>query len=202
MEPSEFCSSLLMIIFLRKLIVKNIDKVDLIAISCIILTLSLYGVISATIFFLVFSKRSFKNIILIFILLLVVTLFALNANIFDVVLQRFLNLSEDGGFLSRYGALIGFLSNGESVFKILFGIGFLNMNNSIASSGFGFLIQSIGLVGIVIFFALVNFYSAKKNKKTIFFGLCLILFAAPLFTTMFWWAWLGIFMSEKPNDDI
>ena len=59
------------------------------------------------------------------------------------------------------------------------------------------MVASVGIVGGLLWLAIAMGLSPRGLRVRVLFSLLLVLLAAPIWTMMFWWAWLGLLLNRS-----
>ena len=200
LEPASYCHTIFMLILIRYFYRQQHDLLAIMSLLSMLLSLSLWGIITSIIFVLltiVNSNFTIKKLIFIFGALLTFFIYfypayTLSDNYADFFQNRMDNLSSDASFLSRFGNVQTALID-TSYLEIIFGRGFTNENVIYGSNGFLFIEIAFGIFGTILislFFALLSKFKFTFLKVIMFF---IALTAAPMWNTFFWWFWLALF---------
>jgi hypothetical protein len=198
LEPSSHSFTVFMLIALRVNYKRNIDAIYFISIAGIIISLSLFGVFLSILILIYLYKNKIFMVNFIFIFILAIAYIFIFEETEEVIslLDRASNLSDDNSIITRYGFL---LEKNTIDFSTIFGIGLTNNYHNFGTSGLAFLLSSFGVLGTFSFVLLISaVYKANSYSKSISIpfvflsSFCVILLAAPIWTTMFLWVWFAL----------
>ncbi len=206
LEPAAYSASILMLLTVRIFITKCFDKITLLALATIFLTLSLWGLLAGIIFIFLFSKKNILFFIVVALLIFLVlpalsmiVEYWVNAN--DNPLMRLINLGDDSSATVRYYALINAGTNATDVINLLFGKGLSNEYHEFGSSGLAFILSAGGLFGTGVFL-LILFRIIPRDRRFLTLTLILLfLTSAPILTTAYWWFCLALMLRRFECED-
>ena len=201
-EPNAYCTVMFTLLYLCLFINNRNYLIEILGILSLIITQSLWGFGAALLLlFLLYNiKVLFKSflLILIFIFLFYFTLHDQLNSIIEssVTIERILNIEDDPSRAARYGS-INNINLDEFLF---FGHGIDTQNfQSIAANGYGFLLYSFGLIGMILM-AFYFIYLTKSNIN-ILLAISFVLTTFPPFSYVYFWVWIGmiLFLSRVNN---
>lgn len=198
-EPATYSYYIGGLIFLNILMLKKIDKLTIFAIISIALTLSISGILLSSLLYFYFSffiSKKMKNIFIfsiVSVFIISIVLLYFNDNVYIYLLERFSNLSDDNSTNTRFFDSFDFLKS-KNITIQLFGVGLGNYTNdvSLTPSGIIGLISSFGLIGYIIFLAILFFYT-KKNGIINFIMLNIFLLSTITIQIVFFWFLFSIY---------
>lgn len=193
LEPAGYCLSTLMLLALKMRLNREFDFIAYFSLITIMLSLSLWGVLAALAFFVIYKR---KNKAFLIAVILGAAIFMRSVNIEDTVIKmsvvdRVENVDEDESANVRYK---GVSENDGSTEPIQYfvGKGVGNEDLFFGYNGLSFLMSAGGYLGGVL--VLIVFWTLMKPKWPTE-GLLMILLcmtAWPIWTHFYWWAWLGL----------
>jgi hypothetical protein len=195
-EPAEVCLMLFSLISLYKMHGGKSLPLELLALGCMALSLSLWGW-AADLFYLVVFRPRWAFVVLPFLVAAAVYLIA-HFNLDDPqagfltvqILARFLGPHTDPSTQSRYGGL--FRAMDTDVWKLWFGTGVTNDYLAFGANGLGFILTAGGIVGLLIFLCLWAVVLPWGRKVQGLLALSFMLSAATQWTFIWWWVWPAI----------
>lgn len=200
LEPATYCLSTLMLLSVYDRLGGHNKYILFISILSIYLTLSLWGIASATIFvlYVLRNNKSFVIFLSLAIFLVIASGFILeftDSPIFKFFENRLTNINSDTSANIRYGGLF-------SITKLFFtdqvlwtGSGFTNEFTDLGASGWSFIINSIGLPLSLLL--MLNLALLAHEKALVFlFFFALFLTAAPLWNYFYWWCCLALYLKS------
>lgn len=194
-EPNSFCLTIYMLTVIRLFLKRGaFDLLLIITLAAIFLSESLWGfgaVFSLLILFTP-SKLYRLSIIGLFVLFGIILVYTPKYAMYlldPITVGRISNITDDGSYHGRYGQE----SNVNYDVNFFFGNGLTTkkFQGFTGANAIGFILYSFGLFGF-IFFLVVLAIAFKKNRIALLFAVIFAMTSYPLFTYMFWWAWLGI----------
>lgn len=201
-EPNAYCTVMFTLLYLCLFINNRNYLIEILGILSLIITQSLWGFGAALllIFLLYNLKVLFKPLLflLFFIFLLYFIFQDQSNNIIEssITIGRILNIENDPSRAARYGSM----NNIKLDEFLFFGHGIDTQNfQSIAANGFGFLLYSFGLIGMILM-AFYFIYLTKLNIS-ILLAIGFILTTFPPFSYIYFWVWIGmiLFLSRTNN---
>lgn len=196
LEPSSHSFTVFLLVALRVNYKKNIDTIYFISIAGIIISLSLFGVFLSILILIYLYKNKIFMISFTIIIAIAFMFILEDSKEFITLLDRASNLSDDNSIITRYGFL---REENTFDFSTIFGIGLTNNYHNFGTSGLAFLLSSFGVLGSFSFVLLIcaiykaNSYSKSISIPFVFLSaFCVILLAAPIWTTMFLWVWFAL----------
>lgn len=208
-EPNSFCLTMIMLLGLRiAYFGRRVDWILWASVFALVFSNSLWGIVGAGIV-LALALPSARSAAMVggALGMAVVLSAAAGTTIWDqaknvlfdpLTLTRIEYLADDPSVSSRYGG--GEVTN--TFVSLLFGNGpsTTDFQALAGANGYGFLIYSFGFVGTLAFvFWLVNQSMNAKGRiaKPLLVGF--LLSSYPLFTYLWWWAWLGLYLRASPE---
>jgi hypothetical protein len=200
LEPGSYAVTVIMLSLLRLIVRHKRDWISWIALVSVALTNSLFGVLavcSILVFF--FWKQAWFWLVACAMVLATILGMSAFSELPEVVFltDRLLDFGSDVSVSARYGGMIDALQGNGDVLRLWFGGGLGNDYLFLGSSGVAFLVASVGIVGAALWLAIGMGLSSRGQRIRILFSLLLVLVAAPMWTTMFWWAWLGLMFNRS-----
>lgn len=198
-EPATYSYYVGGLAFLNILILKKVDKITMLALISIALTLSISGILLSSVLYFYYSffiSQKVRNIFIfsiVSVFIMTIVLLYFNDNVYMYLFERFSNLSNDTSTNTRFFDSFDFLKSKNIIIQ-LFGVGLGNYTNdvSLTPSGIIGLISSFGFVGYIIFSSILLFYT-KKNGIINFIMLNIFLFSTITIQTVFFWFLFSIF---------
>ncbi|MCD6401844.1 MAG: hypothetical protein J7L73_07945 [Anaerolineales bacterium] len=170
------------------------DLLLIITLVAIFLSESLWGFGAIFSLLILFTPSKFYRLLIIglFVLFGIILVYTPKYAMYlldPITVGRISNITDDGSYHGRYGHE----SNINYDFNFFFGNGLSTkkFQGFTGANAIGFILYSFGLFGF-IFFLVVLAIGFKKNRLTFLFAVIIAMTSYPLFTYMFWWAWLGI----------
>lgn len=200
LEPSSYSASMIMLVLLRIQTSRAFDAVAAIALATVLATLSLFGFLAAVAVtaFLFWRRLSYW---------IVVALVAVGAHALlearadlamrrDFVVSRVTNIATDESVTTRVGRLF-FTQDPGTSWGFWFGHGLSNEYTAFGASGLGYVMNAVGLVGLLTFLATIAITTPRHSRVHVTFAVVLCLVAAPMWTMMLWWAWIGLLTNNN-----
>ena len=116
--------------------------------------------------------------------------------IYSLILSRVTNFATDNSAQERFGGLLA-SNDGYGVVAWLFGGGIGYDYIALGSSGVGFLIASVGVVGLALFLLGLALASRRSDWVTAPMDVLFLLLGAPFWTFFVWWWWLASLLSVR-----
>ncbi len=197
-EPNSYCAALFSLLVISSYFKKRNKFIEILGIITIIMTQSLWGF--GAVFLLVCLLYRARGVCVLlaglaltyFYITYICGLDISALKDSSVTIDRIVNLSADPSRQARYGSVDNF--NFDLFFFIGHGIDTDDFQN-LAANGLAFMIYSFGLLGSFFVFAFFVFlcrFDFKVLLATIF-----LLTTYPLFSYMYFWAWLGIVLAFR-----
>lgn len=197
LEPTSYCSMMFMIITTRFLH-NSYGWLELIGILTILMSVSLYGVFVSLILltYWISSHRKLLTVAAILSIFIIPLIIFIDFNpdsflppqLHFLLFDRLPGIASDGSVLGRYK-----LSDTIQIsnFSLLFGNGLASLNGGVlGSSGFGYLISGVGLIGFFFFLCvLVNLY--RRRTFFIVTNMIVVLMSSYYWTFLVFWMWLA-----------
>lgn len=192
-EPASFALMIFTFIIIRLQIRPKFDFLNSMGCLAILLSISLWGTITVLLLIMFWHWRSIilHTILgLIGIFSIIYWRFILDLGEDFFLINRLLNLQDDGSANERYGGKPDIIY--DPIFW--FGQGPNNENYQyFGGNGLGYIIATWGLIfSIVIFLLLIQRAPPNKNKSIAIFGLGLALTASTIWTMAYWWLWIAL----------
>lgn len=201
-EPNSFCLLLYMLnvlrIFFRH---RKFDWLFFASMTAMFISKSFWGFGAILVLVLVWIGSFRLNRIRLVLLLCLIGLalsvlvfFTRPLDVFVSILEpntatRIINIDEDASLNARYKLDADIVLDGN----FLFGRGLNTVSSQwlLGANAIGFYLSSFGFLGLLFFFGWIMIDS-KKGRYGIGLVILFAMTSFPLFTTAFWWAWLGI----------
>ncbi|MDA8902773.1 hypothetical protein N9J15_03415 [Porticoccaceae bacterium] len=197
LEPTSFCSMMFMIITTRFLH-NSYGRLELIGILTILMSLSLFGIFASLFllaYWILFNPKLLSLLTKLSICIIPLLIFAgfnaeswMPSQFYYLLFERLPDIGSDTSVLSRYK-----LSDTTQLsnFSLLFGLGLATLNSGVlGSSGFGYLISGVGLIGFLFFLCVsVNLY--RRRTLFIMTNIVVILMSSYYWTFLVFWMWLA-----------
>jgi hypothetical protein len=197
-EPNAYCTAMFCLLSLRIVNFKSRSYVNYFGWASMLLTQSLWGFGAALVllWLMVGTKRFMLLLVPIgisaYIYFSSLTTSSVTSFEDSVTMRRLLNINEDVSRKARYGSLENIVVDEF----LLFGHGIDTSNfQTIAANALAFLLYGLGIAGIT----LLVVWGRVIQKIPFKHALCIVfLFTTfPLFTYMYFWAWLGLLLAFK-----
>jgi hypothetical protein len=198
-EPAHFALFTFMLFSLRYQIVRKFDLVGYIALFGMLLSFSFFSYLTVVIYIAFIFRKNIKLVILFALFLFI--LFSIS-NIINIeglsyILDRVNNFSNDNSFIARYSGLENILVFSNNFPYSILGVGLTNDYLFLGSSGLGFILNAIGLLGFSILIWDLWRLAKKGNRLNFIVIFFLIMLATPLWTSLFFWAWIGLMLNPR-----
>lgn len=198
LEPSLFSICMTMLVMLRFRAVRQLDAICVCALASMLLSLSLLGV-AAVVYLLVRARPVIGAIVLSVVVAagaVVVSQLPRDGAIYSLILTRVTNLGSDNSAQYRFGGL--FSANDEfGLVAWLFGGGIGYNYVALGSSGVGFVIAAVGVVGMALFLLGLSLGASRRDRLTAPLDVLFLLLGAPFWTFFLWWWWLASLLSVR-----
>jgi len=198
LEPSLFSVCMTMLVLLRFRLLGRLDRVCVAGLASMLLSLSLLGVVAVA-YILVRARPVLGTLVSGAVAAAGVVAAALvprDSAIYSLIVARLTNIGSDNSTAARFGGLIG--SNDEfGVVSMLFGGGIGYSYVSLGSSGVGFMIAAVGVVGLVLFMLGIALAARQGGRLTAALDVLFLLLGAPFWTFFVWWWWLATLVSVR-----
>jgi len=174
--------------------------VTIAGIISMVLTVSLFGIFAAALFALsLWYRRPMFWVVAALLASLIIARFGDVRNLAAgvQVLDRLSNLGSDNSTNERYSGLWG-IAGGLTPWRFWIGGGVSNDYAGFGSSGYGFLINMGGIVGLVSVVSSLAALAPRGRRSRVVAYLGLSFLAAPIWTSLFWWAALALL--TRPYD--
>lgn len=203
LEPGSYAVTAIMLLLLRWNFKPELDLIAWVGLTSVFLTLSLFGVLAmcSVLVWFNWKKKWFwpATGAVAFLAILCVSAFREMPQV-SLLIDRLLNFGDDASVSARYGVTPDTAS--VDTLRLWFGQGLGNDYHYLGSSGLAFLVASVGIVGALLWLAIGLGLSAPGRRISVLFSVLLVLVAAPLWTMMFWWAWLGLLLNPSHVHDV
>jgi hypothetical protein len=200
LEPSLFCVLTTMLVLLRLRLLRRLDRVCLIGLAGMLLSLSLLGV-AAVIWILIRSRPVLGSLLASAVAAAgaaAASVLPKESAIYALVLARVTNLSSDSSALERFGGLLGAGdASSPPITALLFGRGVGYSYVALGSSGVSFLLAAVGVVGMVCFLLGLGFAARRRNRIGTVVDVIFLMLGAPFWTFFAWWWWLAALMTAR-----
>lgn len=206
LEPTSYCAMMFMLIMTRFLL-NSYTIYEFIGIITILMSFSLYGFFVSIFligFWAIYNVKKFLAVLfcIIFLIPIFLPLYQVN-NIFSseiqfLIIDRLTSLFTDASVQARYRPQE---FSDQSLLQTLFGNGLSTQGTIYGTSGLGYLVSGIGVIGFIFFIILsINLY--RKNTIIILSGILVVLMSSYYWTYIVFWmwmAWLYILIHNKKN---
>jgi hypothetical protein len=186
LEPAMFSLAMIMMLGIRVRLREPFDWYEALALVCVLISLSLWGVGTVVIYLLLFRRALLSAIIA--AIAGTALLFADQADLLVGRIVRFFfsritNLSTDVSAQTRYGRIDVLFDDPARHWAVWFGRGINNDYEQLGSAGFSFLLNSFGIVGSLGLAICIVFLS-RRIRISLLLLIGLLLTAAPIFTNV------------------
>ena len=194
-EPNSYCVTIYLLLFIRALFSKKpFDLIALISLTSIFLSESLWGYGALLVYCSLFSSTAKSRIIMLMVFIVVGMAVLLIPDLVGLIISpttviRLSDVSGDPSAEGRYmaGQERGYLSD----FVVGHGISTYGFQWIFGANALGFYVSSFGIIGLILWF--LSLYNLVPSSKiTFLIGVIFAMTTYPLFTYMFWWAWIGM----------
>jgi len=198
-EPAHFALFTFMLFSLRYQIIRKFDLVGYIALFGMLLSFSFFSYLTVIIYVAFIFRKNIKLVLLfaLFLFILVSTPNIINIEGLSYILDRVNNFSNDNSFVARYSGLENILVLTNNFPYSIVGVGLTNDYLILGSSGLAFILNAIGLLGFSILIWDLWRLAKKGNRLNFIVIFFLIMLATPLWTSLFFWAWIGLMLNPR-----
>lgn len=198
LEPSLFSVGMTMLVLLRFRAVGRLDRLCVLGLASMLLSLSLLGVAAAA--YILVRARPLIGAAVSGVVVaaggVAVSVMPRDSAIYSLILSRVTNFTTDSSAQARFGGLLG-SGDGFGVVSWLFGGGIGYDYVAFGSSGVGFLIAAVGVVGLSLFLLGIALASRGRAWVTAPLDVLFLLLGAPFWTFFVWWWWLASLVSVR-----
>jgi hypothetical protein len=198
LEPSNYSITISMLLLLRLRSRPVFDRIAWLAVGSALISFSLFGFLAtfSILGFYFWRRVGWWVLAGVFVAGVIAAVPSIQELPEIVVLtDRLTSGGQDSSLMQRYGGLFSSLDAGGTA--LWFGEGLSNSYLDFGTSGIAFLLSSIGVLGVTLWLLLCAALAPSRRIVTALFSIVLILVAAPMWTTMFWWAWLGVLLNRN-----
>jgi hypothetical protein len=200
LEPAVFSLAMMLLLGIRVRLRLPFDRYECLALICVLISLSLWGVGAVVIYLLLFRRAVLAAASV--AIAGVAILWADQANLLigHVVrffLARVTSLSTDGSAQGRYGGLDLLFDDPARHWVVWFGRGINNDYEQLGSAAFIFLLNSFGIIGSLALGLCIVFLS-RQIRISLLLLIGLILTAAPIFTNVAWLSAIALMIESRP----
>lgn len=210
MEPNSFCVTMFMMMLLRNMAgQRSLDALTIATVICMLLSRSLWGFAGALLLALS-AVRNWRVLAVGALATIPVVaavalggrgiVLAVTGLVLDPVTQNRLNNILDDS--SAQGRFSGSGDIDSSIWEIIFGHGLSTSDFQVfaGANGWSFYIYSFGLLGMLLLLAWIALEGGPTRMLLIKAGAVLFVMTTyPLFTTLWWWLWLALFLKAGPG---
>lgn len=202
-EPNSYCVTIYALLVLKLIIsAGKIDRLCLLAWLSLFVSESLWGIgAGVVIAVLFFDSKYIKYSVLVMLalsLFVITTTPDLLGYILDPITgARLLHLDSDPSRLARYGSIDALDLNSSFFFGS--GINTSDFQSFLGANGYSFSIYSFGLLW-TIFFLMAIYFNSSSRRLRVIVAVTFAMSSYPLFTYLFWYAWLGLLIRGKDNE--
>jgi hypothetical protein len=199
LEPAVFSLAMILMLGIRVRLREPFDWYEGLALICVLISLSLWG-IGAVVIYLLLFRRALLMVITstaaVVALLWIEQADLLVGKIVRFFFSRVANLSTDGSAQGRYGGIDIFFDDPARHWVVWFGRGINNDYEQLGSAGFTFLLNSFGIIGSLALAVCIVFLS-RRIRISLLLLIGLILTAAPIFTNVAWLSAIALMMQRS-----
>jgi hypothetical protein len=198
LEPSLFSVQMTMLVLLRFRAMGRLDRMCFLGLASILLSLSLLGV--AAVAYILIRARPLIGAAVTGVVVAAgaaaVTVMPRDSIIYSLILSRVTSLGTDNSAQERFGGLLA-SADGFGVVAWLFGGGIGYDYIALGSSGVGFLISAVGVVGLALFMLGLALSAQRRDWVTAPLDVMFLLLGAPFWTFFVWWWWMASLLSVR-----
>ena len=196
-EPASFALMIFSFIVLKLRVRPKLDLISWTGIGAIFLSLSLWGALASVLLIVFLYWRSAVLHVLMGLSAFLVVIFwdvivRLSESVF--LLNRLLNIQEDGSAVERYGI-------GDNILRdpvFWFGHGPSTDNYQyFGGNGLGYMLATWGVIGGALIFALLVPGIPKGKRSISIFGAGLGMAASAIWTQAYWWVWMALLFKPR-----
>lgn len=209
MEPSDYVIMMIMLLSLMWVFKRKIDTLSWIALLSIVLSESLFGVLAVGSTFLFFFWKNLWFWLIVCMVAVPIFFGALTPGESPeatYLMNRLEKVDNDASVIARYGKIPEVLRDADSNQRIWFGMGLKNdRDHFFGESGLAFLIATFGIIGTLLWILIIARLSYLCQRPGFLFFLFIILMAAPIWTRIILWGWLGLLLNvalQPFRDDV
>jgi hypothetical protein len=197
LEPAIYCFFVCSLFLLRRQRAVPLRLLDALLLISMVLSLSLWGVSIAYLLFAIFwPRRALVTTLAVGVVLLVSlkTLDYVHLPVYLLFSSRLSDLSSDASAQGRFGGTLNLLRSALANPSVVFGNGINNFFEEHGSNGLAFIINSLGLIGALLLLSLCLLLAPPRQWVVFLLGMAIVLTAAPLWKTLYFWAWMGLML--------
>lgn len=192
-EPSAYSITMIILLASRMHISRKLNFPIIVGSLSVIMTFSLWGIISIATLFMIYRGKFF---LIVFPIVVLYLGFFLKDLIFlgsSSPIWRLFNLWEDTSFLDRFNFFVGRQYEAYDLFTTFFGHGLIHGNGNFLSM----ILSSFGVIGTIFLFVMVFRLLNRSGRiqSLIIIGL-LLMHNEQILTLFIFWAWLAVISKD------